>query len=220
MADAGFWVRWGRNAISAALGGVVAWFAFIAHREVPVLDWFDLGMHEVGHMVTLFAPRMVMFLAGSVAQIAVPLALAWYFGFIRHDIAGGGFCLAWAGASAWDVSVYIADAPAQALPLIGGEHDWAYLLGRQGFDAIHLADEIAGFVEYIGAVLAVVGIGWALWAAVAGLKKPQAVPARSPIAENHAVAFGIDPWVEAANLPFKHEPAQEPVTGNRSPNPR
>ena len=31
------------------------------------------------------------------------------------------FVLAWAGASAWDVSVYIADAPYQRLALIGGQ---------------------------------------------------------------------------------------------------
>ncbi len=32
-----------------------------------------------------------------------------------------------------DVSIYIADAPFQRLPLIGGSHDWAYLLGPAAF---------------------------------------------------------------------------------------
>ncbi len=205
MAAENGWVRWGRYAVAAVLAGVITWFAFIAHREVPILDWFDLGMHEVGHMVMILAPRMVMFLAGSVAQVAVPLALAWYFWFAQRDAAGGGFCLAWAGASAWDASVYIADAPVQALPLIGGgEHDWAYLLGPQGFDAIHLADEIAGFVEFTGAVLATFGIGAALWTMVSGLRTPAPTLEAVPVAVRLPITPGVDPWLEAAKLPFKH----------------
>jgi len=207
MPDERAWDRWGRYAAAAVLAGVVAWFAFVAHREVPILDWFDLAVHEVGHMVMFFAPRMMMFLGGSVAQVAVPLALAWYFGLVRRDLAGGGFCLAWAGASAWDVSVYIADAPIQALPLIGGEHDWAYLLGHRGFDAMHLSDEIAGFVEFTGALGAIAGIGIALSAAVSGLRNP--VPALRGISltEDQPVASASDPWVAAADLPFRHEQA-------------
>jgi hypothetical protein len=208
MPDESAWTRWGRYAAAGVLAAVVAWFAFIAHREVPILDWFDLAVHEVGHMVMFFAPRMVMFLGGSIAQVAVPLALAWYFGLVRRDLAGGGFCFAWAGASAWDVSVYIADAPVQALPLIGaGEHDWAYLLGQRGFDAIHLADEIAGFVEFTGALVAIAGIGLALSAAVSGLRKPQPAPQAIALTETPPVASGLDPWLAAADLPFKHEQA-------------
>lgn len=208
MPDESAWTRWGRYAAAAVLAGAVAWFAFIAHREVPILDWFDLAVHEVGHMLMFWAPRMVMFLGGSVAQVAVPLALAWYFGLVRRDLAGAGFCLAWAGASAWDVSVYIADAPVQALPLIGaGEHDWAYLLGHRGFDAIHLADEIAGFVEFTGALVAVAGIGLGLSAAVSGLRKQQPVLQAVALTETSPVASGSDPWLAAADLPFKHEKA-------------
>ncbi len=208
MPDESAWSRWGRYAAAAVLAGAVAWFAFIAHREVPILDWFDLAVHEVGHMLMFWAPRMVMFLGGSVAQVAVPLALAWYFGLVRRDLAGAGFCLAWAGASAWDVSVYIADAPVQALPLIGGgEHDWAYLLGQRGFDAIHLADEIAGFVEFTGALVAVAGIGLGLSPAVSGLRKQQPVLQAVALTETSPVASGSDPWLAAADLPFKHEKA-------------
>ena len=210
MADESAWGRWGRFGVAAAMASAVTWFAFVAHREVPVLDWFDLGVHEVGHMVMSFAPRTVMFLAGSVAQVAVPLTLAWYFGMHRADAAGGGFCLAWAGASAWDVSVYIADAPVQALPLIGGgEHDWAYLLGGRGWDVMNLADEIAGFVEFMGGMAAATGIGIALWAVFSGLRRrpsPKAEPAVT--ASGPVVPVGVDPWVEAARLPFHDDPTE------------
>lgn len=198
-------VRWGRYAVAATLGGIVAWLAFAANREVPILDWFDLGIHEVGHLLFAFTPRMVMFLAGSVAQVLVPLALAVYFGVARRDAAGGGFCLAWAGASMWDVSVYIADAPVQALPLIGGgQHDWAFLLGPDGWGVMHLADEIAGFVEYTGAIIAGTGILIAAWAMVRGMRPVAMVPGMHVVAEP---LDGHDPWLAAADLPFIHERA-------------
>ena len=41
-------------------------------------------------------------------------------------------CLAWAGTSAHEASIYIADAPYERLELIGGYHDWAFVLGPGG----------------------------------------------------------------------------------------
>jgi hypothetical protein len=53
--------------------------------------------------------------------------------------------------------VYVADARTEALPLVGGgEHDWAYLLGRLGwlkFDQIISHDIwFLGVITYIGAI--------------------------------------------------------------------
>lgn len=190
--------------MSAALATAVAWFAFVAHREVPILDLFDLAIHEVGHLLAAFMPRMVMFVAGSAAQVMVPLGLAWYFGVHRSDAAGGGFCLAWAGASLWDVSVYVADAPVQALPLIGGgQHDWAFLLGPQGWDVVHRADDIAGFFEFTGGVIAVTGILIAVFAAIQGSRRTE--PTRAGTDREAVVARDADPWLAAARLPFVHE---------------
>ena len=204
MEKQGAFERWGRYSVAAGLGGLIAWFAFVANRPVPVLDWFDLGIHEVGHLVAAFMPRMVMFIAGSFAQVALPLGLAWYFGAFRKDAAGGGFCLAWAGTSMWDVSVYIADAPIQALPLVGGgQHDWAYLLGPQGWNVMHLSDEIAGFIEFTGGMLAVAGVAIALWAAGRGAWiKPE--PALHFESKAPRATVGEDPWLAAADLPFHH----------------
>ena len=140
---------------------MIGGFAFILQRPVPLLDWFDLGIHEVGHVIAAPLPELVMFMAGSFAQLAFPLAMAAYFHFGRKDWAASGFCLAWTGTSAWDVSVYVADAPFQALPLIGGgTHDWAYILGHYG--AIDQAGSIAGFIEKTGLMLVLVGIAVSL----------------------------------------------------------
>jgi hypothetical protein len=205
MDENGAVARWVRYAVAAALAATVGWYAFVAHREVPILDLFDLGIHEVGHLLLAFAPRAVMFIAGSVAQIMVPLGLAWYFGMRRRDAAGGGFCLAWAGASMWDVSVYVADAPVQALPLIGGQHDWAYLLGPQGWNAMHMSDGIAGFLEFSGAALAAVGVVVALSGMIAELRSRAPASVR-PVADRYA-GGDPDPWLAAAQLPFVHERA-------------
>jgi hypothetical protein len=53
--------------------------------------------------------------------------------------------------------VYIADAPHERLQLIGGHHDWAFLLGR--WDIMPLADELAGLVWFTGLVIGLVGLG-------------------------------------------------------------
>ena len=201
MARLTWWHRWGMYAAAGALSGGVVWFAFIARRPVPVLDWFDLGVHEAGHLLAGLLPEVVMFMAGSFVQIALPLALAWYFGVRRRDAAGGGFCLVWAGASAWDVSVYAADAVAQQLPLIGvGEHDWAFILGR--FDALHLTDRVSSGIELGGGVLAAFGVAVILYGAFVA-SSVRAVAAQSPQPELEAMKG--DPWLSVAQLPFKHE---------------
>lgn len=149
----------GRSLGGAALAAIIGWFPFMAGREVPLLDQFDLGIHELGHMLVRFGPELWHFLAGSIFQIAVPLGLAAYFWFSQRNWVASGIMVAWAGTSAYDVAVYVADAPYQSLPLIGGgQHDWAYILGSRGFDAIESAPTVAGIIESVGGLMVVAGI--------------------------------------------------------------
>lgn len=138
---------------------VLGYFPFVQQRKVPLLGGVDLGFHELGHMLTYVFPDIISALMGSVFQVAVPLGLAAYFGLRRRDLLAAGLCLAWAGTSAVDVSVYIADAPFQRLPLIGGSHDWAYLLGPAAFDTMSGAAGLAAAVKAAGALLVVAGFG-------------------------------------------------------------
>jgi hypothetical protein len=182
---------WKRNALVTAFAMIITIIAFGLGREVPFLDLFDLGIHELGHLVTAFMPPLVMFLAGSIAQVAFPLAMALYFGLGRRDHAAAGFCAAWAGTSARDVSIYAGDAVSQSLPLIGGEHDWAYILGPRGFDALHRTEAVAAMIETAGAIMATVGIllaGRSVYRAITDtptLSLAGATPVRSG---------GRDPW--------------------------
>src|SRR5262249_3847651 len=131
------------RAVAACIAAIacllIAWYPFLRHSSVPFLWYVDLGFHELGHMLTMWAPRLIYFAMGSVAQVAVPLGLAAYFLGIRRDRVGGGLCMAWAGTSAANVAVYVADAPYQQLPLIGGIHDWAYILGPQHLNKLGAA---------------------------------------------------------------------------------
>ena len=86
---------------------------------------------------------------------------------------------AWAGTTLQDASVYIADAPVQALPLLfaGGTHDWGYILGPQQFDALDRAGEIAAFVHGAGVVVLVLGLCVCLGPALARQLAPESLEA-------------------------------------------
>jgi hypothetical protein len=107
-----------------------------------------------------------MIAAGSFAQIAVPVGLAAYFLLVRRDRLGGALCLAWAATSAKDVAAYIADAPYQRLELIGGEHDWAVILGAEHFNALDRAGAIAAAVRWFGIALLFAAFAICLWTIV------------------------------------------------------
>ena len=134
--------------------------AFVFDLHIPLLSYVDLGFHELGHMLAIPLGTVVHFLAGSFTQIAVPLGLAVYFWIKVEDRAAAALMLGWAATSAQNTSVYVADAPTRALPLIGGTHDWWFLLSR--WNALHLADGLAGMVWVFGLL---VGLG-GLWAAL------------------------------------------------------
>lgn len=154
--------RWrlGLTAILAMYG----WILLRSPESYGWLDSLDLAIHETGHLVFAFGGERLMLLGGTLLQLLVPAAFAvalWHQG----DHHGATVPLWWLGQSCWNVSVYIKDARAQELPLVGGgEHDWAILLGELGLlprdQAIGGAVFLAGFVIYGIAVIA----GWRMLA--------------------------------------------------------
>jgi hypothetical protein len=155
--------RWGLGA-GIALLALFGWFAFVRGTRVPLLGLVDLGFHELGHLLTYPLPDVVTASMGSVTQVAVPIGLAAYFFVARRDRLGGSLCLGWAGTSAADASVYIADAPTEELVLLGeGEHDWAFVLGPEHLDSLHLAAGIATAVKVFGFLLLFAGLAICCW---------------------------------------------------------
>lgn len=144
---------------------LLGWFAFVRGTRVPLLSFADLGFHELGHLIMYVAPISELLTAamGSIMQIAVPLGLAAYFWVARRDQVATVVCAAWAATNFQDVSVYVADAPYERLELIGGGHDWAYVLGPEQLDRLDQAAGIAGAVRGIGLVLLVAAFAFAVY---------------------------------------------------------
>lgn len=80
-------------------------------------------------------------------QIILPSIIGFYF-LKTYYRTGMQFSLLWLGQNFVNISVYAADARAQALPLLGGNsvyHDWHYLLSE--INMLEYDQEI-GYVIY------------------------------------------------------------------------
>ena len=120
-----------------------------------ILDWADLVFHEAGHMVFGFFGEFVGVLGGSLMQVLIPAMVTGYF-LLYNQRWSSTVTLFWMGQSLFNVSVYVKDARAQALPLLGGDdtlHDWNWLLGK-----LHLLrwDQIIGNAVYLLGVVVIV----------------------------------------------------------------
>ncbi len=142
---------------------LLVWFAYLLVRLLaspaysPVFHALDLGIHELGHVIWSPLGEFMGFLGGSLTQCVLPLASIYMF-YRQRDFFAMAFCLGWFGVNVFDVSVYVADARALALPLVspfGGDpmHDWHYLLGRLGI--LHW-DRALGMLLRIGGTLSIV----------------------------------------------------------------
>jgi hypothetical protein len=157
-----------RPAALAALAfcAFAGWYTYSQGHRMPLLSFADLGFHELGHLVMYVIPinQVLTAAMGSIFQVGVPLGLAAYFCWWRRDLVATPVCLAWAGTSARDVAIYVADAPVQQLELIGGEHDWAFILGPEHFDRLDEAAHYASLVRGAGILMLVGAAALAVWA--------------------------------------------------------
>ena len=132
--------------------------------EFRLIDNVNLPIHETGHLV--FAPfgELLQALGGTLFQLIMPAAFMTYF-LRRGDQHAASVALWWVGENCWNIAVYVADARAQELPLVGGgEHDWAFILGEMGWLARD--HEIAGRVHAAGVVIFVLATVWGLYASL------------------------------------------------------
>jgi hypothetical protein len=131
---------------------------------VWLLSYFDLGVHEFGHLLTFWAPALLCSFAGSFLQVAAPLGLGGYFWW-RRDSFAAILMIAWAAESLNNVSVYVGDAQAMVLPLFGDDgsgagHDWHNILGRLGW--LGATDQLANVARTFSVILFVVALGLAV----------------------------------------------------------
>ena len=128
-------------------------------RAWHFLDNVNLPIHETGHLLFAWGGEVLTALGGTLFQLILPLLFAWSF-HRRGDPVGTGAGVWWAGQNCLYVARYVADAPVQELPLVGGgEHDWAFLLAHWGI--LHRADALAGTIRLLGVLGMACGVVWA-----------------------------------------------------------
>lgn len=131
-------------------------------EEWRFLDSVDLIIHEAGHTLFFWSGEFLQILMGSGLQVLVPLLFLGYF-FIRKEFFSSALVLFWVALSLNNVSVYMADALAMQLPLLGGEgviHDWAYLAEHTGL-GVHMLTFASG-VHGVSILLTLLAVWWSL----------------------------------------------------------
>jgi len=116
-------------------------YVFVRHLSDPdygsLFSGINLGIHELGHVVLSFMPMFVMVAAGTLFQLAAPVASVFVF-LRQRDFFALSASFGWLSTSLFGVSRYAGDAESMALPLVspfgGGDitHDWNYMLSKLG----------------------------------------------------------------------------------------
>ncbi len=164
---------WGRDRWwipRAALMLYLSYLSLVLVADYSAWTWFNpinLGIHETGHVIFNFTGIKFLTIAGgTIAQLVAPLILIYQF-FQQGDLFAPSFGLFWLGTSVHNVSVYMADARAKALPLVtvggGGHiiHDWEYLLGTLGLLRL---DTFFGRLTWLVSLVIMWGAcAWGFW---------------------------------------------------------
>jgi hypothetical protein len=136
-----------------------------------------LGVHELGHI--LFAPfgEWLTVAGGSITQLAAPIAAGFVF-WRQRDWFGVAVAGTWESYSLANLSAYIADARAQALPLVsvGSSdeiiHDWNWLLGHARL--LEWDTRLGRVATLLGALVLLASVILGVWACVRIANEPAA----------------------------------------------
>jgi len=162
---------WQRVPLAALLVGCAFYGLFLlqaARGSGPLLmmDVVFVPIHEGGHLLFRFFGEFLSVAGGTLLQLSVPLMLATFFIFQRQ-VMGTAFCTFFFFEQFLPISVYMADARAQELPLltVGDSddviHDWNYLFGR--FGVLDHDTQIAHAVRVIGWLGMIGTVAWMTW---------------------------------------------------------
>jgi hypothetical protein len=128
-------------------------YAFSAHGGFLFIDMANLVVHEGGHnLFGWFGPTLSLW-GGTLLQWLVPFLLAAYF-FNQRQTAGFVFCLFFFFENWLYTATYMADARAQALPLVTtgdpefAEHDFYRIFTNLG--VLDYDTKIAAGVRVLG----------------------------------------------------------------------
>jgi hypothetical protein len=127
---------------------------------VPVLDHVNLAFHESGHLLFgILGPTAGLY-GGTLMQFVFPSVTTLHF-LQRGQTLSAAACAVWFCENLRYMALYMADARAQQLPLVGGgEHDWYHILSR--WDALESDTRLAGCFVFL-CWTGMVAIWVALW---------------------------------------------------------
>ncbi len=160
---------------------LLSWWTlqFLAHpmRQDVIgasfLHVISIPFHEAGHI--FFAPfgDLMTALGGSLAQILVPIICCAAFLTSSPSPFGAAVTAWWAGENMLDVAIYINDARALKLILLGGHtgaevegHDWEHILQLTGL--LRQDHRIAWAVHVAGAIVMIAALAWGFTIAIQG----------------------------------------------------
>lgn len=161
------WKPVSRPALLAWLVFYIAFlaYAFSAHGAFLFIDNANLVVHEGGHnLFSWFGPTLCLW-GGTLLQWLVPFLLAAYF-FTQRQTAGFVFCLFFFFENWLYTATYMADARAQALPLVTTgdpdfvEHDFYAIFSSLG--VLDCDTKIAAVVRVLGWCGMIAVVGWLL----------------------------------------------------------
>ncbi len=147
-----------RQAFLLGLGvlALVMWFTDF----VPVLDHFNLAIHESGHLLFGILGNTMSLYGGTLMQFVFPLAVTWHFLRLQQPLSAA-VGVAWGLQNIQYVAFYLGDARAQQLPLVGGgEHDWFNILGRWGL--LHWDTRLATLLNLLSWI-GMAALAWWAW---------------------------------------------------------
>ncbi len=151
----------------ALLVGLCAWWTLSLGSGASswcFLDFVNLAFHESGHLVFRPFGSTLTYLGGTLGQLLVPASLCFYFLVKERQPFAAAVCLWWFGQNFINISIYMADARALALPLVGGgDHDWNELFFRFGLLGESSVQRVATATHALGVLVMLLGLSWAVF---------------------------------------------------------
>lgn len=139
-------------------------FSFSINNEVmnSFMHGPNLIFHEAGHVLFMIFWDFIGILWWSLGQCLMPLIVIFVFLFKEGNPFWASVWLWWLGQNFTDVALYISDAGARSLPLIGGmseeAHDWGNLLTMMNLLEYDFTFGI--IIHYAGMILMLLWLAW------------------------------------------------------------
>lgn len=125
---------------------------FTKAQPFALIDATNLIIHEAGHVIFGFLGVF----GGTFFQLFVPVLMYIYF-MKTHQVWAMIFCLWWLGVNVVNVGIYMADANARMLPLVGdGTHDWTTMFSNWG--VLTMSEWIGNSTKFIGQLFIVTAL--------------------------------------------------------------